>query len=144
MALGGIMALTAYNFTIEQGDDLSFTITVKDDLGAPMNVSAFRMDVKKNKSDLRPIWSFNTADTTVEIDPDLDESGPPEDDTGGDADVSTNVVTITIDRDFTFIPAVRVGGVFIYDGFAEFADGTRRKVITGTITVNESVTKWSD
>lgn len=137
------MALTAYNFVIEQGDDLAFTVTVRDDLGDPLNVVAFRMDVKKAKADTHPIWSFNTTGTSVTVDPDHTEAGEPEEDTGGDATVATNVVTVVIDKSFTFIPSVRTGGQFVYDGFAEFTDGTRRKIVTGNITVNESVTKWS-
>lgn len=138
--------MESYNITLEQGDDIQFTLVYEDANGDPIDITGaqFRMDVKKTLADTNPIWSFNTADTDVTVDPDGEGGGSPETDTGGDSLIggTNGVITIIIDRAFSYKPAVRAGGVFLFDGVLELADGKRRKILTGTITVNKSVTLW--
>jgi len=133
---------TTYNIVVEQGDDIEFTITVTDGVN-PLPISAFRMDVKKQIADVTPLFSFNTTGLTIEIDPDGDIGEEPITDEDVEATTSSNVVTVSIDRSFTFLPAIKAGGQFLYDGFVEFVNGKRRKVLSGTIQVNKSVTQWS-
>lgn len=141
------MALTQTNFTIEQGEDLVFTLKLKDSDGLPLDLTdaKFRMDVKKQPTDTHPVWSFQTQGVEVEVDYDGPEGEPAELDTTDDVTIKDEIgeIHITVDRAFTFKPAVRGGGTFSYDAFLD-RGGKRRKILTGTITVNKSVTIWED
>src|SRR5690606_32361378 len=141
------MALTQTNFTIEQGEDLVFTLKLEDSDGLPLPDLAdakFRMDVKKQPTDTHPVWAFQKG-AEVEVDYDGPEGEPAELDTTDDVTINaeTGEIHITVDRAFTFKPAVRGGGTFSYDAFLDRND-KRRKILTGTITVNKSVTIWED
>jgi signal-transduction protein with cAMP-binding, CBS, and nucleotidyltransferase domain len=137
----GILPTRIQHFNHNQGETLTFSLTVTDDVGQPLPVLAFRMDVKKTLSDENPIYSFNSDGVSVVVDPDLSGSGVPEEDNLIDAVIVDNVVTVTLGPDFTFIPAVINGGKFLYDAYIELASG-RHQVLKGQYTVNAAVTRW--
>ena len=137
--------MDATNFVMEQGDDLPIKITYKEGtLGSEVALNlttgySVRMDIVSETG--TRLATFNSADLPA-----------PENDTTKEVTLGngTNNIVINVPRALT-LPSGAIGGelasnksVFKYDMFLRITSTDKqRKILTGTITVNPTVTRWS-
>lgn len=149
------MTVPTYNYTWEQGADLVLSLVYKESIdGAPATPKdltgySVRMDIRSTDVLGNRIYTFNSAEIT-----DLDGSGP-----GSDTDLVTEItpgadgtISITVPRSLT----VQGGAVYelmsdplnpvnilVYDIFLRDPQDKQQKILSGSITVNRSVTLWT-
>jgi len=140
-----------YNFTWEQGEDFTFQLLYKTGTpGAetPANLTGYslRMDIYGLPTGI--IYTFNSADII-----DLDGSGPG---TTGDTTKeavlgSDGTINVAVPRSLTlpggavYTELMAGRNIFQYDVFLRDNGVPARqlKILSGTITVNKSVTLWA-
>lgn len=144
------MATPELDWVLPQGEDFQIEMTYSegDPTPAPVNLTGFqaRMDIK-SPSGTR-LYTFNSA-SIADVDPVT--VGSQADDAVEIALGSDGSVVVTIDRSLTLPTA----GVlyqqmnlstpvtsFTYDIFLRNATGKQKKILKGTITVEESTTLW--
>lgn len=131
----------AHNATWNQGEDLYFVVTYRED-GAPVDLTGWsaRMDLVKagtpTGSPSVSLFSFNTDDDDPETDDEItmDAEGRIVIDvsrslTLGDGPLADDLVNAASAK-------------YKYDLFVRDTGGRQRKILDGEITVNRSVTRW--
>lgn len=141
-------AVPVYNFVWEQGSDLNIPLVYKSGpQGAetPVDLTGYKLRMDVSSAGAR-VYTFNSDDIT-----DLDGNG-----TGTDSDLideavlgSDGSINIAIPRSLTLPGGViyteMAGGknVYTYDIFLRDLSNHQTKILSGTITVNKSVTLWA-
>lgn len=142
------MAAT-FNYVWEQGEDLVISAVYKQGPeGAPVAVDltgySLRMDMRKINSDGLRVWTFNSDDIVGE--PDADESGETDNEVTLGADGSIEIVvsrSLSLPGGSIFTELQLGTTQFVYDMFLRNPQNRQKKILTGVITVNKSVTLWS-
>lgn len=149
------MTVPTYNYTWEQGADLEIQIVYKESVGGapatPKDLTGYsvRMDIRATDVLGTRIYTFNSDEIT-----DLDGSGP-----GSDTDVITEItpgadgtITIVVPRSLTIqggpvydlmSDPINPVNILVYDIFLRNPADKQIKILSGTITVNRSVTLWT-
>lgn len=147
-----------YNFVWEQGDDLTVSLIYREGpTGSemPVNLTGYsvRMDIVAGT---QRIFTFNSA-SIADVDPDIAGAQP---DSQIDATVGTDgTIKFAVPRSLTLPGGVIYDRMnlatpvllYNYDVFLRnntgvsgaIPQGTQRKILTGTITVQRSYTLWA-
>lgn len=142
------MAITEYNPTWQQGDDLTFGLIWEEndvvvDFTDPDRTDELRMDIVSDEGER--LYTFN-SDTIADADPVEDGAQP--DTTTEVTFGSEGQINIVVDR------AVTLPGGSVYDQLAEGVtlfnydiflrtNGRQKKILKGQITVDQSWTLWA-
>lgn len=148
------MTIPTHAYQWEQGTDLDLKLIYRTGPDAqsmlPVDLTGYevRMDIRATSTSGERVWTFNSADI-VDVDPIL---------VGDQADTTKEVVlgvdgsiTITVPRELTLpggavydqITATPAITVFVYDIILRDVGGKQSKILSGTISVNASVTLWT-
>lgn len=141
------MAAT-YNYTWEQGEDLVIMAVYKEGpefAPEPVDLSDYslRMDMRKVNADGDRVWTFNSHD--IDDEPDADEPGEQDNEVTLGAD---GTIEIVVSRALTLpggsvYEELKTGTTqFVYDMFLRNPQDRQKKILSGVITVNKSVTLW--
>lgn len=149
------MTVPIHNLTWEQGADLDIQIIYKESVeggtAVPKDLTGYsvRMDIRATDVLGTRIYTFNSDEIT-----DLDGAGSEteNDDVTEITPGSDGTITITVPRSLT----VQGGPIFdlmsdplnpvnllVYDIFLRNPQDKQTKILSGTITVNRSVTLWT-
>lgn len=142
------MAAT-YNYTWDQGEDLEISLVYKEGpAGSPTAVNLtnyqVRMDIRSVSVAGSRTWTFNSSDISGE--PLADSVGVSDNEIVLGSDGS---IKITVPRSLT-LPGGSIypllenanSAMFVYDVFLRNGSNKQKKIMTGAITVNRSVTLW--
>lgn len=132
------MSVPTHDFLWQQGEDGIIPIVYKDSNNNPVDLTgaSLRMDVAAQGSN-SPLYTFNSSEVDDELDPDSDEA------TLGGAAGTINIVVPRSVTLGTGALSSSIGSALVYDIFLRRADGTQKKLLSGTITIAPSVTKWA-
>lgn len=149
------MATQTYNYTWEQGADLEMNFIYKESIGGntptPKDLTGYsvRMDIRASDVLGNRVYTFNSDEIE-----DLDGS-----EDGIDGDAVTEItpgadgsIKIVVPRSLTvqggpiyalMVDTLNPVNVFAYDIFLRSPEDKQSKILSGTITVNRSVTLWT-
>lgn len=142
------MAAT-FNYTWEQGEDLVLQLVYKEGpVGTPVPVDltgySLRMDMRKVNPEGLRVWTFNSDDIPAE--PEADEIGEGDNEITLDSDGSIEIVVsrlLTLPGGSIYAELQTGITQFVYDMFLRNPQNRQKKILTGVITVNKSITLWS-
>lgn len=142
------MAAT-FNYVWEQGEDLIIRIVYKEGPeGAPVAVDltgySLRMDMRKVNTDGIRVWTFNSDDIIGE--PLADDVGAADNEITLGADGSIEIVVsrlLTLPGGSIFTELQAGTTQFVYDMFLRNPQDQQKKILTGVISINKSITLWS-
>jgi hypothetical protein len=148
------MTVPTHAYQWEQGTDLDLKFIYRTGVDAgsmlPVDLTAYevRMDIRATNVAGERVWTFNSEDI-ADVDP--VEVGD-QADTAKEATLGADgSINITVPRSLTLPggaiyaemtdnPAVTV---FVYDIILRDGDGKQTKILSGTISINASVTLWT-
>lgn len=114
------MAAASYSITVEQGATFQKQITYKDANGDAVDLT----NVTEARAQMRPTIASGTSENfTVEV----------------DDDPTTGIIHWSMDAATT--AGLSAPSTQYYDLEIEFADGTVRRLLSGTVTVTPEVTR---
>lgn len=130
------MAIPSYNFVWQQGEDATISLTYKTTANVPVDLTGYsvRMDVADASKTL--LYTFNSADLTDPVDTNKEAT------LGG----SAGTINIVVPRSVTLgtgALANNIGSALNFDVFLRDASNKQKKILTGTITIQPSVTQWA-
>lgn len=146
------MTVSAYSMTWEVGEDLNLSFTYKvgpSGSEEPVDLSsvyAVRMDIRSNDNSFGLLYTFNSSDITES--PPVDESGSADNEItlGSDGTISIRIprsVVLPGGAIYDYMIANNVSS-YAYDIFLRNTDlDTQKKILKGTIGINQSVTRWA-
>lgn len=137
-----------HNYTWDQGEDLELSMTYKEGpVGAPVAIDltayVLRMDIRKDMIDGALKWTFNSADLPGE--PLVDETGPEDNEATLGPDGSINILvprSLTLPGGALYDDIMAGATSFVYDVFLRSPQNRQKKILSGVVTVNKSVTLW--
>lgn len=137
--------MNSFNYIWEQGEDLILNVKYLVET-VPQDMTAYdvRMDIAKLENNIpsASIFAFNSTDIPNEP---LDAVGT------SDNEITTDIngnINIVVSRALTLGAGVIAASLpqtntFIYDIFIrKISTNTQKKLLSGTITVNRSITQW--
>lgn len=130
------MSVPTHDFQWQQGEDGIISIVYKDSNNNPVDLTgaSLRMDVAAQGSNT-PLYTFNSSEVDDVLDPDSDEA------TLGGAAGTINIVVPRSVTLGTGALSSSIGSALVYDIFLRQGN-TQKKLLSGTITIAPSVTKW--
>lgn len=138
-----------FNYIWEQGEDLIITaIYMEGPEDAPVAIDlstgySLRMDMRKVNPDGLRVWTFNSADITDE--PEADVSGAADNEITLGADGSIQIVVsraLTLPGGSIYTELQSGTTQFVYDMFLRNPQNRQKKILSGIININKSVTLW--
>lgn len=131
------MSIPTHNFVWQQGEDGVISIAYKDSNDNPIDLTgaSLRMDVASQSSPSTVLYTFNSDDLTDPVDTNKEAT------LGGTAGTINIVVprsvTLTGGSLFSSIGQALAFDIFLRQG------STQKKLMSGTITIESSITKWA-
>lgn len=149
------MTVPTHAYQWEQGTDLVLKFIYKEgatpETATPVDLTGYsvRMDIRASSSSGERVWTFNSA-TIADVDPILvgDQADSVLEATLG----SDGSINITVPRSLTLPPTGAIYDqmtndppvtVFVYDIILRDTGDKQTKILSGTISVNASVTLWT-
>lgn len=146
------MTVSAYSMTWEVGEDLDLSFTYKvgpSGSEEPVDLSSIysvRMDIRSNDNSFGLLYTFNSDDITES--PSVDDPGSSDNEItlGSDGTISIRIprsVVLPGGAIYDYMIANNVSN-YAYDIFLRNTDlDTQKKILKGTIGINQSVTRWA-
>ncbi len=146
------MAVATYSMIWEVGEDLELNFTYKQGPTGeeePVDLStdyAVRMDIRSNDTNKTLLFTYNSADI-VETPP-VDVTGGADNEItlGSDGTINIFVSRAAVLPAGTIYEYMKTNNInsFVYDIFVRNTDINRqKKILAGTISLNDSVTRWA-
>lgn len=131
------MAIPTHDFVWQQGEDGIISIVYKDSNNNPIDLTgaSLRMDVASQGNPATVLYTFNSEDLTDPVDTNKEAT------LGGTA----GTINIVVPRSVTLTGGAlfsSIGQALSFDIFLR-QGSTQKKLLTGSISIQPSVTKWA-